>query len=263
MTLEEAELSQAFNKRVVLPLLSFFGGILDKYTPKGLRNRTAAGLTQAGRGRIDPSVFLGIRGVVAFGLTGAALLVFFLTKTDPRYITLMIVFFPLAGYLLPDIWLRLVAVQRKAAIIQTLPDLLDILSVCVDAGLGFDQALFRTAEKLKGPLAYEVLRTFQEIQMGHSRANALRAMSERIGMPDLTSFVAALIQADQMGVSVSSVLRIQSDSIRSKRRQRAEEAAMKAPLKLLFPLIVFIFPTLFLILLGPALINLIENFSSK
>lgn len=263
MSLDEAELAQPFRDRVLLPVLSGLGAMMAKYTPKGLRNRTALGLAQAGYSRMDPAAFFGIRAIIAVGLTGTAMFLAFTSGVDRRYMTLYILFFPMIGFMLPDLWLRMAGKQRKAAIAQSLPDLLDLLTVSVEAGLGFDQALVKSSEKLKGPLNYEVKRTFHEIQMGNARVTALRAMSDRVGMDDLTSFTAALIQADQFGVSIASVLRVQSDAIRVKRRQRAEETAMKAPLKLLFPLIIFIFPTLFLILLGPAILNMMENFASK
>jgi len=132
----------------------------------------------------------------------------------------------------------------------------------VEAGLGFEQALKHSSEKMKGKISDEVKRMLQEMRVGKKRSEALRDMSDRVEIPDLTSFAAAMIQADQLGVSVADVLRVQSDAMRQKRRQRAEEAAMKAPLKLLFPLVFFIFPTLFIILLGPAFISIMENFQS-
>jgi tight adherence protein C len=137
-----------------------------------------------------------------------------------------------------------------------LPDVLDLLTVSVEAGLGFDQAVVKVIEKFKGPLAEEFHRTLQEVRMNKPRREALRALADRVGIDDLTAFIAALIQADQLGVSIAKVLRIQSDQMRIKRRQRAEEQAQKASIKMLFPLIFFIFPAMFIVLLGPAVLSM-------
>jgi tight adherence protein C len=260
LSLEEVELSRPFRERVLIPVFGKFGSLLAKYSPKGLRDRYAARLAQSGNLRMDPMVFLGVKALAAIALLGFAVLICFLAHMPIKQFTIYFLMFPTMGYVLPDLWLGMQTGHRKAAISAALPDLLDLLTVSVEAGLGFDQAMAKSAEKMGGPLTQEIKRTQHEMRMGKSRADALRSFSDRVGIPDLTSFCAALIQADQLGVSIASVLRVQSDSMRTKRRQRAEEAAMKAPLKMLFPLIIFIFPTLFIILLGPAIINIMENF---
>lgn len=143
---------------------------------------------------------------------------------------------------------------------KQLPDALDLLTVSVEAGLGFDAALVHLTEKMKGPLIEEFARVLQEIRIGVPRRDALHAIGTRCKVEDLSIFVSSIVQADQLGVSVSQVLRVQSVSMRDKRRQRAQELAMKAPVKMLLPMVVFIFPTIFIILLGPAVIQMIAIF---
>ncbi len=164
------------------------------------------------------------------------------------------------GVFLPHFYLRRLIDQRQLAIRKGLPDLLDLLTVSVEAGLGFDQAMGKVVEKTGGPLADEFRLTLQEVQMGKSRREALRDLGLRTGVEGVINFTNALIQADKLGVSLGNVLRVQSEDMRRKRRQEAEEKAMKAPIKLLFPLIFFIFPSLFIIILGPAAINIMNVF---
>ncbi|MDW7675951.1 MAG: type II secretion system F family protein, partial [Bacillota bacterium] len=150
---------------------------------------------------------------------------------------------------------------RKQFIQNELPDVLDLLTISVDAGLGFDAALVKVVEKTDGVLKGEFSKLLQEIKKGKARKNAMKDMAERCQVNDLSTFVGALVQADQLGVSISNILRIQAEQMRLKRRQLAQEKAMKAPIKMLFPLIFFIFPTIFIVLLGPALIQLFETFA--
>jgi tight adherence protein C len=145
--------------------------------------------------------------------------------------------------------------------VAALPDNLDLLTVSVEAGLGFDQALLKLVEKTQGPLTDEFKRVLQEMRIGKTRRDALREMSVRAGVEDLQTFVVAIIQADQLGVGIGKVLRIQSQQLRERRRLKAEERAQKAPVKMLIPMVVFIFPCLFIILLGPGVLQLIDNFA--
>ena len=146
---------------------------------------------------------------------------------------------------------------------RALPDVLDLLTVSVEAGLGFDGALHKVSEKMKGALVEECSRLLNEMRVGVPRRNALVAMADRCNLPDISIFTTSLIQADQLGVSISNVLRVQSAAMREKRKQRAQEAAMKAPVKMLLPLVLFIFPTIFVILLGPAILQIIDTFANK
>jgi tight adherence protein C len=150
--------------------------------------------------------------------------------------------------------------QRQTAIIKSLPDAFDLITTCVEAGLGLDAALSRVAEKVEGPFAQELSRSLRDIALGKSRKEALKELGERTQVPDLLQFTNAVIQAESMGSSVGTVLRVQSDQLRVKRRQRAEEQAYKAPVKMLFPLVLCIFPTLFIVILGPAIITIMQGF---
>lgn len=165
----------------------------------------------------------------------------------------------ICGWMLPEIFLNLRIKERRETVIRSLPDALDLLMVSVEAGLGFDLALVKVTERFTGVLAGEFRRVLQEMKLGKPRRNALKDMAERVGADDLTTFVGALTQADQMGVGIGNILRLQTEQLRRKRRQRAEEQAMKAPVKMLIPLVFFIFPALFVILLGPAVLQILKT----
>ena len=169
--------------------------------------------------------------------------------------------FSLAGVALPQYWLRSRIGQRQNEIIKSLPDSFDLITTCAEAGLGLDAALARVAEKVKGPFADELGRMLRDIALGKMRREALRELGERTGVPDLVSFVNAIIQAESMGSSIGTVLRVQADQLRVRRRQRAEEQAYKAPIKMIFPLVLCIFPTLFIVILWPAIITIMTGFN--
>jgi len=173
---------------------------------------------------------------------------------------LLIAAFGVIGFLMPQMWLRSRVSQRQNQIIKSLPDAFDLITTCVEAGLGLDAALSRVAQKVEGPFATELSRTLQEISLGRMRRDALRELGERTGVPDLISFVNAVIQAEQMGSSIGTVLRVQAEQLRVRRRQRAEAQAYKAPVKMIFPLVLCIFPALFIVILGPAVITIIQDF---
>jgi len=166
-----------------------------------------------------------------------------------------------AGYLLVELYLRGKTRNRQEQILKKLPDVLDLLTVSVEAGLGFDSALSRVVQKIKGPISTEFATALQEIKMGKQRKDALRDLGNRTGVEELNTFIGAIIQADQMGVSIGNVLRVQSIQQRNTRRQRIEEKAMKAPIKMLLPMVFFIFPTVFIVILAPAVIQMIDNFT--
>jgi tight adherence protein C len=173
---------------------------------------------------------------------------------------LLLVALGAVGLALPYFWLINRVRRRQTIITKSLPDSLDLITTCVEAGLGLDAALARVAEKVEGPFADELSRTLREVGMGRMRRDALRELGERTGVPDLITFVNAVIQAEQMGTSIGQVLRVQSDQLRLRRRQRAEEMANAAPVKMVFPLVLCIFPTLFLVILGPAGISIYGSF---
>ena len=165
------------------------------------------------------------------------------------------------GLLIPNFFLKSSEKKRETLILKSLPDVLDLLSVSVEAGLGFDQAIQKVTEKTRGPLSEEFEKTLQEINMGKQRREALRDMANRVGVDDVTVFLSAIIQADQLGVSITNVLRLQSQQGRINRRLRAEEKAQKTPIKMLIPLVLFVFPSLLIVLLGPALLQIIDMFN--
>jgi len=160
------------------------------------------------------------------------------------------------GFFVPDVLLYNAGIKRQARIVSALPDALDMMTVCVEAGLGFDSALAQVARNTKGPLAQEFARTLQEMQIGLSRAQALRGMVTRTTVPELRSFVGALVQAGELGIPVARVLREQSVEMRIRRRQRAEERAQKVPVKIMFPLVACLFPALLVIIIGPGVISI-------
>jgi tight adherence protein C len=216
---------------------------------------TAAGLSDD----ITGATFIGMSAVLG---TLVTLLVFVYVSSDgfsQREIG-MAAIASLLGFLGPSIILNGRAQRRRSDITAELPDLVDLLTVSIEAGLALEAALARVSERGEGPLAQEVRRTLSEIALGRQRRDALRALGTRTGVPAVMAFVNSLNQADQSGMELGPVLRAQADQVRQRRRQRAEEAAMKAPIKMLFPLIMFIFPSIFVILLGPAAIQMIETF---
>jgi tight adherence protein C len=168
--------------------------------------------------------------------------------------------FGVFGFLLPGIWLDRKIKARRKEITKALPDAIDLLTISVEAGLGFDPALMRVAEKWDNALTREFARVLSEMRIGKTKREALREMSQRVDEDGLASFVSSVIQADQLGVAITHVLRIQSEAMRMKRRQRAEAAAQKAPLKMLFPMVFLIFPALYVVILGPAVPQMMEAF---
>ncbi|MBC7188381.1 MAG: type II secretion system F family protein [Calditrichaeota bacterium] len=223
-------------------------------------------LMQAGVMRTDAvHIFVGARIVLTLllGLAGMSMAA---AAHKPAVVSLAIItMFSSTGYILPQLWLRSQINRRKKAIVRGLPDALDLMVVCVEAGLGLNAALLRVGEELKlhcPVVSEEFLMVTKEMRAGISRQDALRHLAERNPVEDIQSFVAILIQTDRLGSSMAKTLRAQSDSLRTRRRQRAEEAAAKTSIKLLFPLVFFILPALFVVLLGPGLLQVIKVFSS-
>jgi tight adherence protein C len=269
ISLHELEMARPFAERVLQPVFTRLGALLGSVTPQSFLDRVERRLALAGYPRTEPMTFLGIKGLAAL-ITGGAFVLFYVSarvglgaNADVvRRLPSFILLAPMLGFMAPDLWLRLKETERKTEISDSLPDLLDLLSVSVEAGLGFEQALMHAAEKLKGAVSLEIRRMLQDMRIGLKHSDALRAMSDRVDLPDMKIFCAALIQSYQLGVSIAEVLRVQSESMRQKRRQRAEEAAMKAPLKLLFPLVLFIFPSMLIIVWGPAMLKLMDALKS-
>jgi len=260
-SLEEIELSLSFKDRILIPLLRRIADITTKFTPQKQIDETRKMIEQAGMaGSMEPTTFLTIRIVATVGVALAAFMVFFVLspKRDPNALLYTAGGAGL-GFYFPVLWIKSKVSRRQDGILKSLPDALDLLTICVEAGLGFDQAMGKVYEKWDNDLAIGFGRVLREIQLGKLRREAMRDMSDRMGVPDVTSFVAAVIQADQLGVSMTKILRVQSDQMRVKRRQRAQEKAHQAPVKMMIPMVLLIFPSLWIVLLGPAIISLIGN----
>jgi len=254
------QLEKPFIFRVFGPVLEKVAGLVAAVTPKNNLVQAENLLDLAGHpGNLTVNEYIIIKLLVLFGLPGTVW--FFVSRSVPSMLVLSVAASFVLALIMPDFMLKRCIAARQGKITYALPDTLDLLTVSVEAGLGFDQALLKIVEKTTGPLADECKRVLHEIRIGKARRDALREMGNRTGVEDLQTFVAAIIQADQLGVSIGNVLRIQSQQLRQKRRQKAEEKAQKAPVKMLIPMILFIFPSLFIILLGPGIIQLIDNFA--
>lgn len=168
----------------------------------------------------------------------------------------VVLLFGMVGWLIPTRWLRSKVAARQKKVLKALPDALDLVTTCVEAGLGLDAALARVADKSQGPLAEELSRMLRDVAMGKLRRDALAEMTDRMGVEELTSFINAIIQAEQLGVGIAQVLRVQADQMRTRRRQRAEQTAHEAPIKMIFPLVLLIFPAFMLVVMGPAIIRI-------
>lgn len=264
-SLEEIEMQQPFNQRVIVPILRRIGEMSTSFTPQKVLQDTTTKLEIAGNpGRIDASTFLASRFVVAVVFGGILLAVgIFAPQKWPLAQTFLVVtIFTVIGFFFPQLWLQSRINARQKDIRKAMPDALDLLTICVEAGLGFEAAMSKVSEKWENELSIALLRAIREIQLGKSRRDAMRDMAERVGIAEMTSFVAAIIQSEVLGVSLSKVLRIQSDQMRVKRRQRAEEEAHQAPVKMILPLAFLIFPSIFIILLMPAGIQLSKSFGN-
>jgi len=254
-------LEDAFGNRVLRPLLRTLGRAANRLTPAGALDKIRLRLETAGNPRyLGPLEWVGLRVlspalIIPLGLIG-------LRYADLAGIVwvLAVIVIVSVGIWLPEIALQRIVEKRQTAIRRALPDALDLLVVSVEAGVGFDGAMQKVVEKGQGPLRDEMARVLEEVRLGKSRADALRDMGRRTQVPDLISFVAAVQQAETLGVSIAKVLRVQADAARERRSQRARETAAKLPVKLLFPLVFCIFPSLFIVILGPGAIRFAELF---
>jgi tight adherence protein C len=260
--LEEIELSQPFSERVIIPLARKMGELATRFTPQNALQETALKLERAGNPRgIDPTIFWTSRFIVAVIIAATLGFVFTIATINWTWGRKLLIagLFTILGFYLPELLLQSRIQRRQKEITRAMPDSLDLLTICVEAGLGFDGAMAKVYEKWDNELSRAFGRVLREIQLGKLRREALKDMADRIGISEMTSFVAAIIQSEQLGVSMARVLRIQSDQMRIKRRQAAEEQAQKAPIKMLFPMGVLIFPSILIILLGPAAVMLMQS----
>ena len=243
--------------RVLGPTLESLAKIALKLpmtaSPDELRRRLiAAGLGQ----RVSPMAFLALKAGLALGSAGFMLLLGAAGILDPTRGFLFALIVLALGFLLPDFYLGRRTTRRKEDIVIQLPDILDLLCVSVEAGLGFDAALGKLSERMEGPLVDELTIVLQEMRIGESRQQALKNFGDRLEMPETRSFARSIIQADQLGISLGRILRVQGQDMRNRRQMAAEEKAMKAPVKMLFATVMFIFPAMFIVVLGPAMLTL-------
>jgi tight adherence protein C len=260
LTLEELELQQPFHERVLLPALRALLATMGRYGPRQSAERLRVNLQLAGNpGNITPAMFMGLRLLLSL-ILGALLVVptFQLLPMTQAILYTAVGF--ILGYLLPGLWLRRQISGRKRAIRRAMPDALDLLCISVEAGLAFDLALQRVTQKWDDALSREFQRVLSDMRLGRTRREALKDLAQRTGVEDVQTFTAAVIQADQLGVSMANILRLQSDQMRIRRRQRAEALAQQAPIKMLFPMVFLIFPALFVVILGPAVPRLMRAF---
>ena len=251
---------QPFQERVLVPLANRLANWTLKLHPKTTVDGVSARLLAAGVGRtLSPTDFLAFKSGLAIG--GAVLgVVFGGAVTGPGGALLFPFMLAGVGFIVPDLALSAKARARRDQIRAELPDALDLMAVSVEAGMGFDGALSKLTEHMSGPLTDEFALTLSEIRIGESRQDALKKLSDRTDTPELSAFVRSIIQADQLGISLGRILRVQATDSRLKRQAAVEEMAMKAPIKMLFPTVFFIFPAMFLVILGPAFLNLSKIF---
>ncbi|HEX9738319.1 MAG TPA: type II secretion system F family protein [Candidatus Limnocylindria bacterium] len=258
-TLEEAELEQPFFERAVRPLVARLSRVSQRGGGLGMVERAEARLHRAGYpGGLRGADWMGVKilGSIVFSI-GFTIL-FFALMGFPVFILFGIGGLAV-GFLAPEFWLGRKIRGRQMDMILQLPDALDLLTISVEAGLGFDAALAKVVEKMEGPLVNEFRQALAEIRMGRLRRDALRDVASRADAQPVTNFIGAIVQAEQLGVPIAKVLQIQSQQLRIERRQRAEEAAAKAPVKMLFPMVGCIFPTIFIVILGPAIVTVVRG----
>src|SRR3989441_6150971 len=261
-TLEELELQRPIGERTIKPIVQGLSRLVSRFYPANTARSLQIRLKRAGMETTSVEFFLGVKAFVAIVAAIAASSLLNLLTSDPVY-TVGGLFGGLrAGCLAPDLYLNSRAGGRAGAILNQLPDALDLLTISVEAGLGFDAAIIKVTEKMKGPLTEELKRAAAEQRVGKSRQESLRGINDRVEVKELQNLISAIIQADQLGVSMSKVLRIQSEQMRTDRRQRAEEKAARAPILIMLPTVGCIFPSLFIVILAPAALSAMKSCGS-
>jgi len=257
----EENLKRSLSERAVAPVFMGIGKWLNRFTPAGWMDKTNHRLLLAGSpGTLDANAW----AVIKLMSIAIAAVLWFLVQAGSDVQTKLISFILLGilGFFGPDVWISRRIEERRTDMQKALPDVLDLLVISVEAGLGFDSALARVVATVPGPLSEEFFRMLQETRVGVSRREAMRHLNDRTDVEELRSFLLAMMQAEAFGVSIAQVLRVQADEMRVKRRQRAQEKAFAAPVKLVFPLVFCIFPALFIVLLGPAAIQIYDTFTN-
>jgi tight adherence protein C len=258
LTLDEVELQRPFSERFLRPSIERLGSLLSRSTPQKARQDLMNRLDLAGRpGNLTPEDFAAVR-IVAAAVTAALGLLLGLLLQNTVYLVVMLAVGAILGYYLPALWLKQKVDARRAEIQKGLPDAMDLLVIAVDAGLGFDAALARVTDKYKNALSDQLSKALREVSLGRPRLEALDEMGRSSGVEDLHNFIQAVIQSEQFGTGIGKILRIQADEMRRRRRQRAQEKAAQATLKMMLPMVGCIFPTLWIVLLGPAALILMK-----
>jgi tight adherence protein C len=258
--MREQEMLKSIQERVVAPFAARLGALLGRFTPAGYREAIRDKLVAAGSpAGLDVDRFMSLKVFGACSIVFWPWFSFKFAGLGGFYGMIVTGLMWAICFFGPDVWIQRRTDQRQHQIATRLPDVLDLLVISVEAGLGFEQAIDRTVDAVPGALADEFRRMLQETRMGATRAEALRAMDDRCQVPELRSFILAMLQADTFGISIGRMLRAQADDMRIRRRQRAQEAAQKAPVKMLFPLIFCIFPSLFVVILGPAVLQITKS----
>jgi tight adherence protein C len=262
-SVRDDELSKPLAQRTIGPIVLKLSGFLKRFTPVGYLEKKQQQLLLAGSpGNIDAPAVVVIKLLgTGVGLVLSFLIVEYGGSTIQRIV--LFVFPIVLGFFGPDAWLARKVEERRVAMQRALPDLLDLMVISVEAGLGFDSALSRVVGTVPGPLSEEFFRMLQETRVGVSRRDAMRHLMDRTDLDELRSFLLAMIQAEAFGVTIANVLRVQADEMRTKRRQRAQEKAFAAPVKMVFPLVFCNFPALFIVLLGPAAIQITAAFANN
>lgn len=260
-TLEEIELERPFSERAIKPILQSMSHMVMRFAPQANLEATRHKLDMAGNPNgWTASDFMGVRGLTALVCAGVPFLLMVVSGAGFSNIVLFSVLGGAIGFFLPVIWLGQKIKQRQKAIQRGLPDAIDLMTISVEAGLALDAAMAKVAEKSDSEISRAFGRVISEVRIGRPRREALRDMADRAGVPDLSNFVTALVQAEQLGVSMTTILRVQSEQMRIKRRQRAEEEAHKAPTKMSVVLVLMLIPGLFIVILGPAVPRLCRQF---
>ncbi len=258
-TLEEYELGQPFFERTLRPLVKRLSKVGRRGDQGGIIARTDAKLEKAGYpGGLRGADWMGVKILVAIVFAILFFLLFSVIVGPAGGLFFGLIGLPV-GFMAPEFWLGRKIRSRSMEMVLQLPDALDLLTISVEAGLGFDAALAKVVEKMEGPLVNEFRQALAEIRMGRTRREALRDVAARADAQPISNFIGAIVQAEQLGVPIAKVLQIQSQQLRIERRQRAEEAAAKAPVKMLFPMVGCIFPTIFIVILGPAVVTVMRG----
>lgn len=261
-SLEELELQRPLSERTLKPIITSLSRLVGRFYPANTVRGLGLKLKRAGMENTSTEFFLGVKGFAALvGVVAVSALVNLVTADGVQTLIGAVAGLVL-GFMAPDFFLGNKAGKRNTRILEALPDALDLLTISVEAGLGFDAALVKVTEKMKGPLSDEFQRAAGEQRVGKSRQESLRGITDRVAVKEFQSFISAIIQADQLGVSMSKVLRIQSEQMRTERRQRAENKAAKAPILIMLPTVGCIFPSLFIVILAPAALTAMSSCGS-